>query len=115
MTTLAKKRTRQNKTANKRKDGRGVEHPYIWRKKGICGGDAAIRGTRFPVRSVVNYVLRQGMLPEELVEEFSYLTLAQVYGALSYYYDHQKEINREIEENADEHWRASSRGVRWRK
>jgi uncharacterized protein (DUF433 family) len=55
-----------------------------------------IRGTRFPVRSIVGCVLRQGMAPEELVREWKHLTLAQVYGALSYYYDHKAEIDREI-------------------
>lgn len=33
--------------------------------------------------------MRQGMTPEELVSEFPHLTLAQVYDALSYYYDHK--------------------------
>jgi len=73
-----------------------VRHPHVWRKPGVCGGAPAIRGTRFPVRSIVGYVLRQGMAPEELVREWKYLTLAQVYGALSYYYDHKAEIDREI-------------------
>ncbi|MEW5934084.1 MAG: hypothetical protein AB1816_10920 [Bacillota bacterium] len=30
------------------------------------------------------------MTPGELVREFSHLTLAQVYDALSYYYDHKE-------------------------
>ena len=55
-----------------------------------------IRGTRFPVRSVVEYVLRQGMTPEEMVRQWRHLTLAKVYAALSYYYDHKVEIDRDI-------------------
>jgi uncharacterized protein (DUF433 family) len=39
-------------------------------------------GTKFPVHSVVNYVLKQGLSPEELMKEFPHLTLAQVYDAL---------------------------------
>ncbi|MDZ7289095.1 MAG: DUF433 domain-containing protein [candidate division KSB1 bacterium] len=97
--------TRQNKTTAKRNNRGIIDHPHIWRKKGICGGSPVIRGTRFPVRSVVNYVLRQGMLPEELVDEFSYLTLAQVYDALSFYYDHRKEIDKELEKNTEEYWK----------
>jgi hypothetical protein len=42
------------------------------------------------------------MLPEELVRRFAHLTLAQVYDALSYYYDHQGEIDAEIERNLGE-------------
>jgi hypothetical protein len=39
------------------------------------------------------------MMPEELVRSFSHLTLAQVYDALSYYCDHQAEIDAQIEKN----------------
>lgn len=70
-----------------------VRHPYISRRKSICGGEPVIRGTRFPVRSIVEYSLRQGMTPEEIVREWSRLTLAQVYDALSYYHDHKGEVD----------------------
>ena len=59
-----------------------IDHPYIVSHKDYCGGSPVIKGTKFPVRSVVNYVLRQGLSPEEIVGEFSHLTLAQVYDAL---------------------------------
>ncbi|MCC6739337.1 MAG: DUF433 domain-containing protein [Planctomycetia bacterium] len=68
-------------------------HPYVSRRKSVCGGEPVIRGTRFPVRSVVEYVLRQGMAPEEMVREWSHLSLAQVYDALSYYHDHKGEVD----------------------
>lgn len=77
-----------------------VNHPYIHRARAICGGEPVVRGTRFPVRSVVEYVLRQGMTPEELVREWSQLTLAQVYAALSYYHDHRAEIARLIRDRS---------------
>jgi hypothetical protein len=57
------------------------------------------------VRSAVNYALRQGMTPEELVAGFHHLNLAQVY-ALSYYDDHQKEVDRNIAENREDVVRA---------
>ncbi len=65
-----------------------------------------IAGTKFPVRSVVNYVLRQGMTPEELAAEFRHLTLAQIYDALSYYYDHRDEIERDIAANTERNVRS---------
>ena len=77
-------------------------HPYIERRRGYRGGRATIAGTNFPVSSVVVYTLRQGMLAEELVRTFPHLTLAQVHDALSYYYDHQKEIDKEIATNLSE-------------
>jgi uncharacterized protein (DUF433 family) len=87
-----------------------VTHPYIVSHKDYCGGNPIIKGTKFPVRSVVNYILRQGLSPEELVKEFPHLTLAQVYDALSYYYDHTGDIERELEENAEERLRAEKAG-----
>lgn len=69
----------------------------------MCGGSPVICDTRFSVRSVVNYVLKQGISPEELVVEFPHLTLAKVYDALSYYYDFQAEIEAEIADCAEEH------------
>ena len=49
--------------------------------------------------SIATYIVRQGMLPEELVRTFPHLTLAQVFDALSYYSDHQEEINAYLERN----------------
>ncbi|MBI2339514.1 MAG: DUF433 domain-containing protein [Deltaproteobacteria bacterium] len=79
-----------------------IEHPYINATSGVCGGSAVVVGTRFPVRSVVNYVFKLGLTPEELVQKFSHLSLAQIYDALSYYYDHRQEIDREIDEDSIE-------------
>ena len=49
--------------------------------------------------SIVGYVLRQGMTPEEVVRQWTHLTLAQIYDALSFYYDHKTEIDRDIKAN----------------
>lgn len=73
-----------------------IKHPYIVSLKTHCGGSPVIAGTKFPVRSVVFYILRQGMTPEELIKEFSHLTLPQIYDALSYYYEHKEEIDKEL-------------------
>lgn len=73
-----------------------MKHPYIVSLKTHCGGRPVIVGTKFPVRSVVFYVLKQGMTPEELVKEFYHLTLPQVYDALSYYYENREEIDKEL-------------------
>ena len=82
-----------------------IDHPYIVSDKDYCGGSPVIRGTKFPVRSVVNYVLRQGLSPEEIVGEFSHLKLAQIYDALSYYFDNKENIDRELLENSEERQR----------
>ena len=46
-------------------------------------------------------VLRQGISLEELVREFSHLTLAQVYDALSYYYDHKQAVDKDLLDNTE--------------
>ena len=73
-----------------------AKHPYIVSLKTHCGGSPVIAGTKFPVRSVVFYILKQGKTPEELVKEFSHLTLSQVYDALSYYYENREKIDKEL-------------------
>jgi uncharacterized protein (DUF433 family) len=75
-----------------------TEHCYIVREEKILSGEPIIKGTRTPVRAIVeNY--RLGMRPEEIPLHLPHLTLAQVFDALSYYSDHQQEINEYIERN----------------
>src|SRR6266568_4807487 len=75
-----------------------IEHPNITRNERILGGEPIIRGTRTPVRAIVEN-WRLGLAPEEIPIHLPHLTLAQVFAALSYYSDHQKEINAYIEAN----------------
>jgi uncharacterized protein (DUF433 family) len=80
-----------------------VAHPHITNDAAVCGGNAIIHGTRFPVRSVAMYVLQHGLTPEELVAKFPHLSLAQIHDALAYYYDNRQEIENEITENREEY------------
>jgi uncharacterized protein (DUF433 family) len=75
-----------------------TEHPYVVRNDEILSGEPIIRGTRTPVRAVVES-LRLGLMPAEIPARLPHLTLAQVYDALSYFSDHQDEINGYIERN----------------
>jgi uncharacterized protein (DUF433 family) len=75
-----------------------IEHPNITRNDRILGGEPIIRGTRTPVRAIVEN-WRLGLAPEEIPIHLPHLTLAQVFAALSYYADHQEEINTYIEVN----------------
>ncbi len=82
------------------------EHAYIEVVEKITGSQAMIKGTRVPVSIIIGY-LRMGETPEPLVENvLPHLTLAQVYDALSYYHDHQDEIEQEMIENTEEYGRA---------
>ncbi len=75
-----------------------TEHLYIVRDELILGGEPIIKGTRTPVRSVVE-MWRMGMPPEEMLAGLPHLTLAQIYDAMSYFADHKEEILDHIERN----------------
>jgi uncharacterized protein (DUF433 family) len=75
-----------------------TEHPYVIRDLRISQDEPVIIGTGIRVRILVEY-WRAGTPPEELLQAFPHLTLAQVFDALSYYQDHQPEINSLIEQN----------------
>jgi uncharacterized protein (DUF433 family) len=80
-----------------------TEQYYVVTDQDILGGEPIIRGTRTPVRAIVE-LWRSGLAPEEIQQGLPHLTLTQVFGALSYYSDHQEEILRHIARNriADE-------------
>lgn len=75
-----------------------TRHRYIVSHSDILSGEPIIEGTRTPVRAIVE-LWRQGIMPEEIPNQLPHLTLAQVFDALSYYSDHQPEINSHIERN----------------
>jgi uncharacterized protein (DUF433 family) len=71
---------------------------YIVTDASILGGEPIITATRTPVRAIVE-LWRRGTGPEEIATKLKHLTLAQIFDALSYYSEHQVEINEYIERN----------------
>ena len=71
---------------------------YVARNPEILSGEPIIKGTRTSVRAIVG-LWRLGIMPEEILHHLPHLTLAQVFDALSFYLDHQTEINEYIERN----------------
>jgi len=74
-----------------------TEHPYIVQIEDICGGRPVIKGTRISVQIIIGYY-KLGMSIEEIMEGLPHLSAAQIHDALSYYYDHQEEIERDIQD-----------------
>jgi uncharacterized protein (DUF433 family) len=74
------------------------QHRYIVSDPYILGGEPIVEGTRTPVRAVVE-IWRQGVPPEAIPGRLPHLNLAQVFDSLSFYSDHQAEINDHIERN----------------
>jgi uncharacterized protein (DUF433 family) len=69
---------------------------HITKDPRVCGGKACIDSTRIRVMDIV-LLYRRRLKPEDMIEYFSVpLSLAQVHGALAYYYDHLEEIEGDI-------------------
>ena len=82
-----------------------TEHPHIVRIEGVHGGRPTIRGTGVSVQTIAEQ-MQLGRTPQQIVEDFDgVLTLAQVYDALSYYYEHENEIEQYIIENREALWK----------
>lgn len=66
---------------------------------GVAGGKPRIAGHRITVQNIVLWHERMGMSADEIATEYG-LTLADVFAALTYYYDNRAEIDDSI--RADE-------------
>ena len=78
-----------------------VDKPRITKTPGVCGGRACIAGHRIRVQDIVVWHERRGYSPDEVVDMFHGITLADVYAALAYYFDNRQEIEDEFHK-ADE-------------
>ncbi len=78
-----------------------IKHPYIEQRTGVIGGEPLIAGTRVAVRVIAGWH-RMGQSADEIVAMYPHLNHAQVYDALSYYYDHKAEIERLLAENDED-------------
>ena len=61
------------------------------------GGKARIAGRRISVEDIAIWHVRLGKTVDEICAEYD-LSLAEVHAALAHYYDHQAEIERDINE-----------------
>ena len=77
-------------------------YPHVSSDPEILDGAPCVAGTRIPVRTIASYH-KMGVSVEELAggDYYPWLSPSDVYGALLYYYDHQNEIDAEIEENLE--------------
>lgn len=56
-----------------------------------------IEAANTKVVELVEKVQAHGYSPEELAYQLPHLTLGQIHSALAYYWDHQEEMDREVE------------------
>ena len=67
---------------------------------GICSGKPRIAGHRITVAHIAIWHERMGKCADEIATEYD-LTLADVYAALAYYFDHREEIDQSIQESEE--------------
>jgi len=70
---------------------------HIVATPGTLGGKARVAGRRISVEDIAIWHVRLGKTVDEICAEFD-LSLAEVHAALAYYYDHQNEIERDIDQ-----------------
>ncbi|MEX0710756.1 MAG: DUF433 domain-containing protein [Pirellulales bacterium] len=79
-----------------------VIQQHISKNPGVCGGRACIVGHRIRVMDIVVLHERRGMCPEEIVQQYPGIALADVHAALAYYFDNRREIEDEFQD--DDEW-----------
>ena len=65
-------------------------------------GVARIEGTTTRVIQVALDKIAQGWDADEIHVQYPYLSLGQIHSALAYYYDHQNDLDAEIERDYEE-------------
>jgi uncharacterized protein (DUF433 family) len=72
-----------------------ASYPHIELRQ---NGRLYIAGTQFKVRQIALDHIAYGWDAAEILREHPQLTLGQIHAALSFYYDHKEDLDREIEE-----------------
>ena len=73
---------------------------HIVSTPGVLGGKPRIAGHRIRVMDIVVWHEKRGLSPDEILDLYPGLTLADVYAALTYYFDHPDEIEAGMEKEA---------------
>ncbi|MFQ6094101.1 MAG: DUF433 domain-containing protein [bacterium] len=80
--------------------------------EGICGGEPKIVGSRITVALIAD-LHNKCTSVDDIVARYPHLNYAQIYDALSYYYENKEEIDRYIRENTEESIRKKYKGAPW--
>ena len=77
------------------------EKSHIDCTPGVCGGKPCIAGHRIRVQDVYVCHELKGLSPDEILQIYPSITLADVHAALAYYWDHKEEIQRQMKEDQE--------------
>jgi len=67
----------------------------------VCGGRLRIEGTRITVNQIAA-LYKQGYTPEEITDQYSHLSFAQVYTALAYFHANKEEVEADLDAEKEE-------------
>jgi uncharacterized protein (DUF433 family) len=67
----------------------------------VCGGRLRIEGTRITVNQIAT-LYKQGYTPEEIADQYSHLSFAQVYTALAYFHANKEEMEADLDAEKEE-------------
>lgn len=76
-----------------------MEATHIIKTPGVCGGKARINGHRVRVMDIVVWHEMRNYSAEEIIAMFPGITLADVYAALTYYFDNRQDIEADFVKN----------------
>ncbi len=74
---------------------------YIVSSPETCWGKPRIDGSRIKVQHIALEHEHMGWSVDEICEAHPHISRAKIHAALSYYYDHQEEIERDIREDLE--------------
>lgn len=85
-----------------------VSYPHIVKTEGKPA--RLERMSRIRVAQIVMDYLYQGWSPDEICNQYPHLKPVEVHSAMAYYFDHQEEIEKEIEDEIKlvEEWRKNT-------
>ncbi|VEP18155.1 conserved hypothetical protein [Hyella patelloides LEGE 07179] len=72
----------------------------------VCFNRPRIAGKRFSVEQIAS-LNREGLSPKQIKDEYDFLSLAEIYAALAYYYANQEQIEQYLAEDKAEYQKLS--------
>ena len=68
----------------------------------VCSGRPTIAGKRFSVEQIAA-LTKEGLSPQNIKDEYDFLTLAEIHAALAYYYANLEQIENYLVKDLEEY------------
>ncbi len=74
---------------------------HIQIRQDTCGGKPHILGHRIRVQDIAIWHEKLGHSPDEIIQNYPGLSYADIFAALSFYYDYKDQIDRDISDERE--------------